>query len=237
LSIFISNLRPPVLKKVFLIKVFLFLITPNIWGQDTIGHTSQRDIKVEFIRSSLVPVVLIGYGGSTIGDWGIYSSQDFQRSIRGQFPVMQTQLDSYFRFAPLLGLAVLKMTNMPSKSDRINTGVIFLKSQVLMTSIVYALKYSTAIYRPNGLPYAFPSGHSAQAFLGAALIHKEYKKFSYWPGIIAYTLATATSAIRILKDEHWKSDVLTGAGIGILSVNLVYLTHKYKWREPKVLKF
>jgi len=45
--------------------------------------------------------------------------------------------------------------------------------------------------------------------------------------------------MRILNDKHWFSDVMVGAGIGILSTNLVYLTHqnKYKWdwRKNSVL--
>ncbi|HET6542449.1 MAG TPA: phosphatase PAP2 family protein, partial [Chryseolinea sp.] len=37
--------------------------------------------------------------------------------------------------------------------------------------------------------------------------------------------------MRILNNRHWVSDVLAGAGIGILSTNIAYLTHRYKWKN------
>ena len=33
----------------------------------------------------------------------------------------------------------------------------------------------------------------------------------------------------MLNNKHWLPDVLAGAGIGILSVNLADLTHQNKW--------
>ena len=51
---------------------------------------------------------------------------------------------------------------------------------------------------------------------------------SIWYAIGGYTTATAVGALRILN-KHWLPDVLAGAGIGILSTNLVYLTHQHRW--------
>ena len=45
---------------------------------------------------------------------------------------------------------------------------------------------------------------------------------SPWFSLGAYTLATATGVMRVLNNRHWISDVLSGAGIGILSVELGY---------------
>ncbi|MDR3267846.1 MAG: hypothetical protein LBT83_02115, partial [Tannerella sp.] len=36
-------------------------------------------------------------------------------------------------------------------------------------------------------------------------------------------VATATGVLRVLNERHWVSDVVTGAGIGILSVEAAYL--------------
>jgi hypothetical protein len=36
-----------------------------------------------------------------------------------------------------------------------------------------------------------------------------------------------------MNNRHWVCDVLAGAGIGILSTNLVYLTHQGKWGNKK----
>ena len=36
-----------------------------------------------------------------------------------------------------------------------------------------------------------------------------------------------------LNNKHWISDVLVGAEIGVLSTNLVYLTHQYRWGKNR----
>jgi membrane-associated phospholipid phosphatase len=39
------------------------------------------------------------------------------------------------------------------------------------------------------------------------------------------------------KNAHWISDVVAGAGFGILSTELVYLTHQYKWDNEHIKNF
>ena len=45
---------------------------------------------------------------------------------------------------------------------------------------------------------------------------------SPWYSVAGYGLATATGVMRVLNNRHWVSDVLSGAGIGILSTELAY---------------
>jgi hypothetical protein len=33
----------------------------------------------------------------------------------------------------------------------------------------------------------------------------------------------------MVNDKHWESDVFVGAGIGMLSTNIVYATHQHRW--------
>ncbi len=46
-------------------------------------------------------------------------------------------------------------------------------------------------------------------------------------------MATGVGAMRVMNNRHWISDVMVGAGIGILSTNLAYLTHRYRWGKKK----
>ena len=43
--------------------------------------------------------------------------------------------------------------------------------------------------------------------------------------------------MRVAKNAHWISDVIAGAGFGILSTELVYLTHQYKWDNEHIKNF
>ena len=59
--------------------------------------------------------------------------------------------------------------------------------------------------------------------MAATMLHKEYGPRSPWYSIAGYSMATVTGVSRMLNNKHWFSDVLVGAGIGILSVELGYL--------------
>ena len=59
----------------------------------------------------------------------------------------------------------------------------------------------------------------------------EYRETSPWISVGGYLCATATGFFRVANNRHWASDVLIGAGIGIASVKLVYLTHQYRWSK------
>ena len=65
------------------------------------------------------------------------------------------------------------------------------------------------------------------AFMGAEILRREYGE--EYPGIAiaGYTVATGVGLMRIYNNRHWASDVLAGAGIGILSASLTYWLAPY----------
>ena len=91
----------------------------------------------------------------------------------------------------------------------------FLKSFGATVVGTWALKEAFDKKRPDGTgDDAFPSGHAATAFQGAAFIHRRYGIRRAWP---AYALAAVTAWTRIDADEHDTADVLGGAAVGIAS--------------------
>ncbi|WP_262493995.1 phosphatase PAP2 family protein [Maribacter ulvicola] len=46
-------------------------------------------------------------------------------------------------------------------------------------------------------------------------------------GLSGYAIATLTGYYRIVNNRHWLSDVIGGAGIGILSTKLAYWIHPF----------
>jgi len=181
-------------------------------------------------RATIVPAVLIGYGLSTIKDNGIYSSYAAQRDLRQNFPNFQTNLDDYLIFAPFVELALAYGLQVKGNHDFLNTGILILKAETINAIAVFGLKSMTKQVRPNGEnSFSLPSGHTAHAFLAASIIHSELRHRSQWYGIGAYTIATSVGALRMLNNKHWQSDVFAGAGIGILSSHLAYLSHRNRW--------
>jgi membrane-associated phospholipid phosphatase len=79
--------------------------------------------------------------------------------------------------------------------------------------------------RPDGAPYSFPSGHTANAFLGAHIAFKEFKDSNPVLACSGYAIAAFVAGSRIYKNRHWIADTVAGAGFGILSVELSYLIY------------
>ena len=135
-----------------------------------------------------------------------------------------SEIDNYTQFAGI-GLTVgLKMAGVEDRSSWPRLFASSLASYGVMAAFVNSIKYTTSEMRPDGSTRnSWPSGHTATAFVGATILHKEYGLTrSPWYSIGGYTVATATGVMRVLNNRHWISDVLSGAGIGILSTELAY---------------
>lgn len=193
-------------------------------------------LKSKGFRATAVPLVLIGYGLSTIRDNGIYSSYDLQQDLRRKYPNFHTRVDDYLVFAPFVELGLAYALQIEGNHDFLNTGLLILKAELINAALVFGLKNITNQERPDGSNvYSLPSGHTAHAFLAASIIHNELRHRSQWYGIGAYTIATSVGALRMLNNKHWQSDVFAGAGIGILSSHLAYLSHRNRWgRKPSI---
>ena len=143
--------------------------------------------------------------------------------------------DNYTQYIPGAVMLGMKMAGVDSRSSwgRMLTSDVF--SAAIMTSVVYTMKHSTQVMRPDGSDnHSFPSGHTATAFMTATMLTKEYGHISPWIGIGAYTFATGTGLMRIANNKHWLSDVLTGAGIGILSTELGYYLADLVFKEKGI---
>lgn len=79
------------------------------------------------------------------------------------------------------------------------------------------LKHLFPRLRPNGLDYkSFPSGHTAGAFLGVGLLASKYGHSSS-PTLCALSGAVLVAFSRYLSKNHWPTDILAGAAIGLLN--------------------
>jgi membrane-associated phospholipid phosphatase len=134
--------------------------------------------------------------------------------------------------APVAIVYGLNIAGIKGKHDFKNRTLLLVKSEAIMLVLTYSLKGLTNVPRPDASDVeSFPSGHTAQAFATATFMAKEYGDQSIWYTVGAYGIATTVGAMRILNNRHWVSDVFAGAGIGILSTNLAYLTHRYRWKK------
>lgn len=143
------------------------------------------------------------------------------------------RLDDYAQFAPFVAIYGFEWLGMTPRTDWQNRSAILFKGTVLNLGMVYFLKKTLKETRPDGTAYSFPSGHTANAFAGATMLAIEYGEQYKWVPYVSYGVATGIGVMRMASNKHYISDVLFGAGLGILSIKVAYWTHQYKWNKPK----
>ena len=188
-------------------------------------------VKSNFKASELImPLSLIGAG--TLGFVEPIKSAcvDFQgyvNSWRGE----PTTIDDYLQYVPLASVYGLSLLGAEAKHNYVDRTLEVGTSCVALVGIVGGAKYIIDKERPDGSDFnSFPSGHAAKVFMGAELVRIEYGEDYPWLAIGAYAIATATGALRVYNNHHWISDVVAGAGVGILSARIGYWLLPYTKR-------
>ncbi len=168
------------------------------------------------LPASLLTVGVLGTAIDGMGDFHLFSRKDSVKSSH--------KVDDYLEWG-LLGWVFLCDLIGKEKHSFVDQIFIVGMSEVLNAGIVQGLKHVVDHKRPDGNPHSFPSGHTANSFLGAHIAFKEFKDSSPVLAYSGYAVALFVAGSRIQKNRHWVADVAAGAGIGILSVELTYLMY------------
>lgn len=141
-------------------------------------------------------------------------------------------VDDYIQYTPMVELFVADYVYLKSKSEVFRQTKNLIISQALTSIIIQTLKRTTNVTRPDGTPHSFPSGHTAQSFCGATGLLLEYRDINPFIAYSGYGFSTATGILRMTNNRHWISDVLVGAGIGMLTSSLVWYFEPLKNWDP-----
>ena len=183
------------------------------------------------IRQVILPSVLIGVG--IIGlesDWLKYQNSEMRDELQENID-RHFSIDDFTQYAPMVAVYGLNLCGIKGKHRFVDRTIILGTAYALMGISVNTLKMTTKVERPDGSTRnSFPSGHTATAFMGAEFLREEYWDVSPWIGISGYIVAAGTGFFRMYNNRHWLTDVLAGAGIGILSTRAAY------WLYPTISK-
>lgn len=210
--------------------IFLVFTLQLSYGQNSIQDSlySKRLVTHNFKYTSLIiPTAFIAYGLIGLNSRELKKiNLDIQLDVMKSNPSKVT-IDDYLQYAPSLSVYGLNSIGIEGKHNFKDRTVLLGTSMLFVFSSVTALKKITKIERPNGsASNSFPSGHTALAFAGAEFMYQEYKEVSIWYGISAYAVASTTGFLRVYNNKHWFTDVIAGAGFGILSTKAAY------WMSP-----
>jgi len=194
-------------------------------SQDTLGHKKPQ------FSTFILPSTLI-VSGLILNQDDV--KNDVRNWVRDRYAIPNTGIDDMLQHSPMVMMYLGDLVGQRPVDEVMRQTRHLLVSQAMTLGVMLILKESLDVPRPNGARVSFPSGHTAYSFAGATVFYHAFKDKSKWLAYLAYIPATITGAYRILKDKHWVSDVVFGAGLGILSSQLSY--HLNIWNSASVGK-
>lgn len=171
------------------------------------------------VNSFIIPTGLITTGALGISGEFIISNPEIKEERDEHFRTFHTSIDNYLQFAPIAAGYAMLINNKEHSFWKYTEKVAL--TEVILNALVQPVKHITKVPRPDtGEPTSFPSGHTTEAFAGATIFCDEFTQLDPILTATVYSGAAAVGALRILNNRHWASDVVAGAGFGILSAKL-----------------
>jgi hypothetical protein len=209
--------------KYILILLILLIIACKARAQDSTLQSS--GCKRFPYRPQLVSLTLITAG--TVAMW-----KGNEALIR-YMPQTHVTADNYLQYAPMLGMYAADIAGVKAQNSAWEQTKYLALSQLACAAVVQTLKYTVRAQRPNkGARNSFPSGHTSVAFVGATVMYHEFRQANRVLAYSGFFVASAVGVLRQTNRRHYVSDVLVGAGVGILATNLIYYFEPLKAWQP-----
>jgi len=182
--------------------------------------------KKSLITKRIVPVALITTGV-------LMSKSNFEKKLQTNVRDAVgndffSTIDDYTRYVPVVQLYAADILGAKSKNHWFDQTRNLMLSALISNGASTFLKKEVYKVRPGGQApgsthaNSFPSGHTTTAFTTATVLFEEFVDTNPVLAYSGYAFAIATGSLRMMNNAHYLSDVLVGAGIGILATRLVY---------------
>ncbi|MGL4955914.1 MAG: phosphatase PAP2 family protein [Bacteroidales bacterium] len=212
-------------KITFLLILFLLVLANTSLAKDT---TSLVERKRFPYKQQILPISLI-----TAGALSLVFAEQINKPIYQKLPYSKYLTGDYLQYMPMVSMYIADLAGVNAKNSVWNQTKFLAMSQLLCAAIVQTGKYTIKSQRPNNGSFnSFPSGHASVAFVGATVLFHEFKQSNKWIAYSGFAMASSVALFRMLNQRHWFSDVVAGAGIAILSTNLIYYFEPLKNWNP-----
>lgn len=223
----------------------LLLIGNMARGQDSSHAATNNDSassatpKKQFPYRTTISAAMVAFGAFTATNNTPLENLNIQTMATLGKPAGEDGvfIDNVLPLAPTMALYVLRLNGVPGEHRISETLIINSMAVVIGNGAVMGTKLLAEKMRPDSSNrLSFPSGHTMNAFVSAEIMRRELRSASAWYGVAGYTVAIVTGYLRMYNRKHWLSDVVAGAGMGILSTQLAYVLYEKVHKRPRKQK-
>ncbi len=206
--------------------VFLFLSQVLFAQKDSLSIKKKPLIAKDVFPAALILTGALLTGKQVEKNW----QSDIRNKVGNDY---HNGADDYIQYVPYAQIYLGDIVGINAKNHWFDqTKNIFLGGLATLV-VTHSLKRGVGKERPDGSSnHSFSSGHTATAFLGATINYHEYKEASMLYASSGFLFSSSTAGLRVVNNRHWVSDVVAGAGIGILIGNLIYHIEPLKNFNP-----
>jgi len=172
----------------------------------------------------IVPGALLIYGGLKPVINGIPKLDDkIMTHMQDYYPNFHTNAADYLMWVPSASVYAMDAFHVKTQHTFKEHLILDVGSVLVTGGLGFGMrKISEHISAYNTHDTKFPSGHAANAFRGAEIVHQELKYSHPVLSYTGYVVATGVGLLRLYNKNHLLSEVVAGAGLGILSTKLTY---------------
>ncbi len=217
--------------------ILLVAITFNGMASNGDIEQEEKSEKVSFYDTKTFEILHAGTPLIVAGFAFKPACEEFQNIRNSNCGDVRFYADDYLQYAPagiMLALKAAGVENRSSWGRMITSDAL---SVAMVSIMVNSVKRTVGVNRPySNSNTSMPSGHTATAFMAATMLHKEYGGVSPWYSIAGYSIAATSGAMRVINNQHWVSDVMVGAGIGIIATEIGYLLGDLIYKDRGINK-
>lgn len=208
-------------------KLIFYILISYLYSISSFGQSGQSDsIHQRYLKPSalIIPGSVIIYGSLKPVIKGIQNIDDtiYNRILRNHAG-FHTNVEGYLMWAPSASIYILDACNVTTKHTFKEHLILDAGSIVITGGIGFVMRQISSnipVYKTKNTE--FPSGHTANAFRGAEIWHQELKDRNPILSYGGYVVASGVGLLRIYNKQHYLTEVLAGAGLGIISTKITY---------------
>ncbi len=210
-------------------------VNPQV--KDPTGNSGM--VKTRYFKpaSLIIPGAFVIYVGLKPVVSGIRDlDNNIMSSVMARYPDFHTNAADYLMWAPTASIYTFDAFKMKT-THNFKDHLILDAGSILVTGGAGFVMRKIAAHIPSysNKGTEFPSGHTANAFRGAEIVHQELRYTHPVWSYSGYLVATSVGLLRIYNKNHLFTEVLAGAALGILSTKATYWLFD-KFNHPRTPK-